>query len=74
MSFSWKPKWKKVVIKNHGIRITTAYDEVSGLYACPLCINIDELVKYGRVPDEKIPFFYSIRDLIFHIISHRKTH
>ncbi len=72
MTFTWRPKWRKIVIEDHGIKISTAYDEVSGLHACPLCINIEELILLNKAPPEKIPLFYNVTDLIYHILTHRK--
>ncbi len=60
MSLQWEPAWKTIIIEVDGIKLKVQKDEVTGLLACPIC---------GL--GEKATYFFSERDLIKHMISHK---
>ena len=77
MGYGWEPKWirKKIVI-SEGIEIETCYDAVTGLYLCPICVNVSKVcpsyTEYSSAIPEKATYFFSIDDLLHHIKAHTK--
>ncbi len=70
MAYTWEPRWEPYKVEINGIIIMTCRDRVTGMIACPICINALEKCLGG----ESIPgyqyensFFFSDEDLIKHI-------
>ncbi|MET1160425.1 MAG: hypothetical protein ABWW65_05635 [Thermoprotei archaeon] len=80
MAFTWEPRWEKIRIEAHGIIIHTCRDKITGMIACPICIdarskcfsenpsttNNKELKKTTR-EETGYMFFFTAEDLILHI-------
>jgi len=78
----WEPKWIRKLFKVGATEIETCVDEATGLIVCPLCVNIDELCPaksdYAgrtreRYIDERVQTFFTVEDLIQHMINHSKV-
>ncbi len=76
MALTWEPRWESVVIEYAGVRIRTCRDRITGMIACPICIDAASIClglpsssKYKRKRIE-YTFFFSTRDLLLHIKSH----
>ncbi|MEM0355922.1 MAG: hypothetical protein QXT88_02740 [Desulfurococcaceae archaeon] len=70
MSFSWEPRWEKIIVESHGIVVRTCRDRITKMIACPICVNaaitcLDE--ENSERYEPKLIFFYSFEDLIQHI-------
>ena len=61
MALQWTPTWEEVVIESHGIRLRVKRDKETKLLACPICGEGDNAI-----------YFFSVEDLIRHILSHTK--
>ncbi|MEM4943133.1 MAG: hypothetical protein QW214_01015 [Saccharolobus sp.] len=68
MSTRWLPKWKTIEIEYNSKKITICYDEISKLYACPICSP--SCVK-GSVQDYGT-YFFNLEDLKKHIDAHKQ--
>ncbi|MDT7875465.1 MAG: hypothetical protein RXQ80_00215 [Sulfolobaceae archaeon] len=66
MSSRWIPRWKTIEIQIDDKKVEVCFDEVSKLYACPLCTPI---CKKGGIPDYGT-YFFSVDDLKEHLIAH----
>lgn len=79
MSLTWEPRWEPVVIEYAGIRIRTCRDRITGMIACPICINaLATCLDLGKgIPKNKgmneLIFFFTKRDLIFHLKNHNQV-
>ncbi|AHC51106.1 hypothetical protein SUSAZ_03340 [Sulfolobus acidocaldarius SUSAZ] len=62
----WTPKWKTVKIKLNDKDIDICFDEITKLYACPICAPE---CKKGNTPNYGA-YFFSLDDLKEHILSH----
>ncbi len=74
MSLFWEPRWVRKKYWVDGIEIITCEDEVSGLILCPVCENVEEYCPENRSTSrvrENIITFFSPRDLIYHMRSHK---
>lgn len=74
MSLFWEPHWVRRKYLVDGIEIITCEDEVSGLILCPLCENVDEYCPEGKSTSkikENVTTFFSPRDLVYHMKSHK---
>ncbi|BDB97047.1 hypothetical protein [Saccharolobus caldissimus] len=69
MSTRWIPKWKVIEIEYNNRRTTICYDEVTKLYACPLCSP--NCGKEGVSPDYG-SYFFNLEDLKRHLNSHKQ--
>ena len=58
MALQWEPQWEDVVLEYAGVRLKVKRDRVTGLLKCPLC------------GDEKPSFFFTVKDLVSHIVMH----
>ncbi len=70
MAYTWEPRWEKYVVEINGIRIETCKDKITGMIACPICINAMEKCLGGEyIPgyNYENSFFFSEEDLIRHI-------
>ena len=65
----WIPKWKIVKINAGEKEIEICFDEVSKLYACPICTPI---CKKGGIPDYGA-YFFTIDDLKEHLEAHKES-
>ncbi len=79
MSLTWEPKWEAVFIEYEGVRIRTCRDRITGMIACPVCIDaastcLNEGKKgiRGRSSLNYV-FFFTARDLIQHLKNHRES-
>ncbi len=75
MALTWEPRWEPIEIEYAGIKIRTCRDKITGMIACPICINAArECLGYGdkapRYKDVEYSFFFTERDLIIHIKNH----
>jgi hypothetical protein len=59
LSLQWEPKWEETEIEVDGVKLKVPRDASTKLYACPIC-GLSEGSSY----------FFSERDLVYHIISH----
>ncbi|MCI2414271.1 MAG: hypothetical protein MPF33_03300 [Candidatus Aramenus sp.] len=67
MGNRWTPKWKKTEIDVDGKKYEVCYDEVTRLYACPMCSPV---CLNGGIPDHGSYFFHQA-DLVKHIKAHK---
>jgi hypothetical protein len=70
VAYAWEPRWEKYVVNRNGIIIHTCKDKVTGMIACPICINAAEKCLGGEhVAEYKYDnsFFFTDEDLIRHI-------
>jgi hypothetical protein len=56
----WQPKWEKVKLEVHGVRIVVERDRVTGLFRCPICGG------------DKPAYFFTAEDLIQHLLGHAR--
>ena len=82
MSLTWEPRWEPIVVEYAGMRIRTCRDRITGMIACPICVNAastclnigkDTISYKGKID---LNFFFTERDLIIHLKNHdrvRKT-
>jgi len=77
MSYHWEPQWirKRVVVD--GMELEVCQDLSTGLYLCPLCIDIDRVCpsesKPSTVVPDKATYFFSLQDLVRHLHAHRES-
>ncbi len=69
MSSRWLPKWKKLDIEVSSKKIDVCFDEITKLYACPLCSP--SCLKGGS--QDYGTYFFNLDDLKRHIISHKEA-
>ncbi|MEM0377929.1 MAG: hypothetical protein QXF49_02290 [Thermosphaera sp.] len=71
MAYTWEPRWEPMRFESNGIIITTCRDKVTGLIACPICLNADATCNSKNTHHSdtrgELSFFFSIDDLIEHI-------
>jgi hypothetical protein len=67
MSTRWNPNWRIIEIEIAGKKVEICFDEVTKLYACPLCSSE---CKKGLLPTQG-SYFFSVEDLKFHIEAHK---
>ena len=70
MAYTWEPRWEPVKIESHGIVIRTCRDRVTGMMACPICLNAAStcLGEDGKTSGKgEHLFFFTVDDLIIHI-------
>lgn len=70
LSFSWEPRWEKIIVESHGVVVRTCRDKITKMIACPICINAASACLNEENSEEYEPrliFFYSFEDLIQHI-------
>lgn len=78
MSYTWEPKWTEHRIEANGIVLRTCIDKITGLIACPICINakeacLDKSGKPSRVHRATTTaphggsYFFTVDDLISHL-------
>ncbi|BCU70524.1 hypothetical protein [Stygiolobus caldivivus] len=65
----WIPKWKIIQITSENKNVEVCFDEVSQLYACPICTPI---CKKGGIPDYGA-YFFTIDDLKDHLEAHKES-
>ncbi len=79
MSLTWEPRWEPIIIEYAGMRIRTCRDRITGMIACPICINAAStcLDLEKEVPRHKksieLNFFFTERDLIIHLKNHDRV-
>ncbi|WP_448578045.1 hypothetical protein [Thermosphaera sp.] len=71
LAYTWEPKWEAIRLESNGIILTTCRDKVTGLIACPICLNanstcLGKSATHTEIKSE-ISLFFSIDDLIEHI-------
>lgn len=70
MAYTWEPRWEKYLVEVDGIRFYTCRDRITGMIACPICINAYSKCLGGE-EDPKYhvenSFFFREEDLIKHI-------
>ncbi|MEM2376488.1 MAG: hypothetical protein QXZ10_02635 [Sulfolobales archaeon] len=74
MSLFWEPRWVRKRYLVDGVDIVTCEDEVSGLILCPICEKIDEYCPENKSTSrvrENLNTFFTPRDLIYHLKSHK---
>ncbi len=74
MSLFWESRWVRKEFLVDGIDVITCEDEVTGLILCPICENIDEYCPENKLTSkvkENLVTFFSPRDLIYHMKSHK---
>lgn len=78
MSYTWEPKWAEYHIEANGIILRTCIDKITGLIACPICINakevcLDKSAKPSRAQratsasTQGGSYFFTVDDLISHL-------
>lgn len=74
MSLFWEPRWVRKKYLVDGIEVITCEDEASGLILCPICEKVEEYCPEGKSTSrarENINTFFTPRDLIYHLKSHK---
>jgi len=75
VALTWEPRWEPVVVEYAGMKIRTCRDRITGMIACPICIDAaSECLglkpsSVGR-KDIEYTFFFTERDLFLHIKNH----
>ncbi len=71
MAYTWEPRWEKIRIEANGIVIHTCRDKITGMIACPICIDAAskclDLETKGKKYRTVNIFFFTIDDLVKHI-------
>ena len=77
MALTWEPRWEPYLVNYAGIRIWTCRDKITGMIACPICINAaveclnkEKGLTGSRYSEGENTYFFSERDLILHIRAH----
>ncbi|MEJ2770088.1 MULTISPECIES: hypothetical protein [unclassified Stygiolobus] len=65
----WIPKWKIIQLLTENKTIDVCFDEISQLYACPICTPI---CKKGGIPDYGA-YFFTVDDLKNHLEAHKES-
>ncbi|MCX8199248.1 MAG: hypothetical protein N3E36_04365 [Sulfolobales archaeon] len=79
MSLTWEPKWEAITIEYEGVRIKTCRDRITGMIACPICINAaSTCLEGGRAgfrsrSSLSYVFFFTAKDLIHHLKNHHES-
>jgi hypothetical protein len=71
LAYTWEPKWEAVRLESNGIILNTCREKVTGLIACPICLNasftcLGKSATHAEMKGE-VSLFFSIDDLIEHI-------
>ncbi|WP_440059542.1 hypothetical protein ACSU1N_07085 [Thermogladius sp. 4427co] len=68
MSYTWEPRWEKFKVESNGIVFWTCRDRITGMIACPICVNAYETCINARGGGKgEVIFFYRVEDLIYHL-------
>ncbi len=79
MSLTWEPKWEAISIEYEGVRIRTCRDKITGMIACPVCINAASTclneggMGFRSRSQPSYVFFFTAKDLIHHLKNHHES-